>query len=81
MRSTVLRSSVTTMRVGAQHHVEAAGRAALDQNLARFLAVDEAGLGKDEWDSIERKDFVLKRTEGLRVITDDNMGMEWGTHK
>jgi hypothetical protein len=52
----------------------------LDRNHARLRAVDEAGLDKGEWDSIERKDFVLKRTEGLRVITDDNMGMEWSTH-
>jgi predicted membrane-bound spermidine synthase len=57
-----------------------AGRDALDRNHARLRAVDEAGLDKGEWDSIERKDLVLKRTEGLRIITDDNMGMEWSTH-
>ena len=57
-----------------------AGRDALDRNHARLRAVDEAGLDKGEWDSIERKALILKRTEGLRTITDDNMGMEWSTH-
>lgn len=57
-----------------------AGRDALDRNHARLRAVDEAGLDKGEWDSIERKGVVLKRTEGLRIITDDNMGMEWRKH-
>ena len=55
-----------------------ASRDALDRNIARLRAVDEAGLDRGEWDSIERRDLLLGRTEGLRVITDDNMGMEWG---
>ena len=54
-----------------------AGRDALDRNHARLHAVDEAGLDQGEWDSIERKDFILARTAGLRAITDDNMGLEW----
>jgi spermidine synthase len=54
-----------------------AGRDALDRNHARLRAIDEAGADAGEWDSIERKDFILKRTEGQRVITDDNMGLEW----
>lgn len=54
-----------------------AGRDALDRNHARLRAVDEAGLDKGEWDSIERKALILKRTETLRAITDDNMGLEW----
>ena len=52
-------------------------RDALDRNHARLHAVDEAGLDRGEWDSVETKEFVLKRTEGLRAITDDNMGLEW----
>ncbi len=54
-----------------------ASRDALDRNIARLRAVDEAGLDRGEWDSIERRDLLLNRTEGLRVVTDDNMGMEW----
>jgi len=58
-----------------------AGRDAVDSNYARLRAVDEAGQDADEWDSIESRDVILKRTENLGIITDDNMGLEWGTRR
>jgi predicted membrane-bound spermidine synthase len=54
-----------------------AGRAALARNSARLRAIDRPGAGPDDWDSVESRKHILARTEGLRIITDDNMGLEW----
>ena len=57
-----------------------AGRVALARNIERLRAIDRLGAGPGDWDSIETRSHILARTEGLRVITDDNMGLEWRRH-
>ena len=52
-------------------------RAALARNKARLRAVDKPGASADDWDSVETRQHILARTQGLRVVTDDNMGLEW----
>ena len=54
-----------------------ADRAALARNTERLTAVDKPGSSADDWDSVETRQHILARTEGLRVVTDDNMGLEW----
>jgi spermidine synthase len=51
--------------------------AALARNKARLTAVDKPAASADDWDSVETRQHILARTEGLRVVTDDNMGLEW----
>jgi spermidine synthase len=51
--------------------------AALARNKARLTAVDRPGSNPDDWDSVETRQHILARTDGLRVVTDDNMGLEW----
>ena len=55
----------------------ASGRASVARNMARLRALDRPGSGPDDWDSVESRSHILARTQGLRVITDDNMGLEW----
>ena len=52
-------------------------QAALARNKARLSAVDKPGASDDDWDSVETREHILARTQGLRVVTDDNMGLEW----
>jgi len=53
------------------------GRAAVARNVARLRAVDPPGAGDDDWDNIETRAHILTRTQKLRIVTDDNMGLEW----
>ena len=52
-------------------------RAAIARNTKRLSAVDKPDSSADDWDSVETRQHILTRTEGLRVVTDDNMGLEW----
>ena len=54
-----------------------ADRAAIARNTKRLTAVDKPDSSADDWDSVETRQHILTRTEGLRVVTDDNMGLEW----
>ena len=45
--------------------------------LERILRIPDDPTGKQVF-SIEQNDELRRRLEGLRVITDDNMGAEWG---
>ena len=54
-----------------------ADRAAIARNTERLTTVDKPGSSADDWDSAETRQHILTRTEGLRVVTDDNMGLEW----
>lgn len=58
------------------------GRPALDlaqprdrEVLDGFVSVIDAA--REQWASIEWRDDMLKRTEGARIVTDDNMACEW----
>lgn len=53
-------------------------RKAMAQNHARLRTIDSSTAG--EWDGMESRAHILTRTQGLRVITDDNMGLEWRSH-
>ena len=57
-----------------------ADRAALARNSERLTAVDKSASPADDWNSVETRQHILTRTEGLRVVTDDNMGLEWRRH-
>ena len=48
-------------------------RGALALNKARLRAVDKPGASADDWESVETRQHILARTQGLRVVTDDNM--------
>jgi hypothetical protein len=52
-------------------------QAALARNKARLRTVDKPGASADDWDSVETLEHILARTQGLLVVTDDNMGLEW----
>lgn len=43
----------------------------------RVSAVDKPDSSADDWASAETRQHILTRTEGLRVVTDDNMELEW----
>jgi spermidine synthase len=51
---------------------------AMQANHSRLRTIDNDKA--NEWEGMETKAHILKRTEGLRVINDDNMGMEWRPH-
>ena len=53
-----------------------ADRAALARNTERLSTVDKSISSGDDWNSVETRQHILARTEGLRVVTDDNMGLE-----
>ena len=50
---------------------------AIRYNKERISNIDKTGPGFDEWNTIESRDHILARTQRLRAITDDNMGLEW----
>ena len=43
----------------------------------RVSVVDKPDSSADDWASAETRQHILTRTEGLRVVTDDNMELEW----
>jgi hypothetical protein len=55
-------------------------RATLARNKARLRAADNLVGSTNDWDSVETRQHTLAHTQGLRAVTDDNMGLEWRRH-